>query len=112
VFGYLVGRARVRTGVKAPATTGDPVFERYFRAHQNSLEQMAVTIPALWLFGIYVHELAGALLGVAYLVGRTLYFRSYVADAASRGRGFMIGGLATIALMLGALVGAIMDWIG
>jgi uncharacterized MAPEG superfamily protein len=112
VFGYLVGRARARTGVKAPATTGDPVFERYFRAHQNALEQMAVTIPALWIFGIYVHELIGAALGVIYLIGRTLYFRAYVAEPVSRGPGFLIGGIATVVLMLGGLVGAVHDWFG
>ena len=35
---YLVGKARARHGIEAPATTGNPEFERVFRAHQNTLE--------------------------------------------------------------------------
>lgn len=110
LFGFLVGRARGRTGIKGPAVSGDPVFERHFRAHQNSLEQLAVTVPALWMFGYYVHGQLAALLGVVYLVGRTLYFRAYVANPASRGPGFLIGLLATAALILGALAGAGWSW--
>lgn len=112
VFGGLVGRARGKAGIKAPATTGDPVFERHFRAHQNSLEQMVAVIPALWMFGYYVQAEIAALIGVVYLIGRSLYYRSYVADPASRGPGFGIGYLATIVLILGGLVGAGLDWLG
>lgn len=111
LFGFLVGRARGRSGIKAPAVSGDPVFERYFRAHQNSLEQMAVTVPALWLFAMYVNAPAAALLGIAYLVGRSVYFRAYMADPASRGPGFLIGLLATMVLTLGALAGAVLHWL-
>lgn len=111
LFGFLVGRARGRSGVKAPAVSGDPVFERCFRAHQNSLEQMAVTVPALWLFAMYVNAQAAALLGIVYLVGRGVYFRAYVADPAGRGPGFLIGLLATMILSCGALVGTALHWL-
>lgn len=111
VFGTLVGRARGKTGIKAPAISGDPIFERYFRAHQNSLEQLVATVPALWLFASYVRADVAAVLGVAYLIGRTLYFRAYVADPASRGPGFGIGFLATSVLILGGLVGAGLQWL-
>jgi len=111
VFGMLVGRARVKYGVKAPATTGDPIFERHFRAQQNSLEQLVVTVPALWMFGEYVHPLAATVLGVIYLIGRSLYYRAYVADPASRGASFGIGALATIILTLGGLIGAGWHWL-
>ena len=110
VFSGMVAWARGKTGIKAPATSGDPLFERYFRAQQNSLEQMAATIPALWLFGFYVHPGIGALLGIAYLLGRTLYFRGYVVDAARRGPGFLVGLLASSVLMLGGLAGALLAW--
>ena len=42
IFGILVGRARAKYNVPAPATSGDPVFERYCRVHQNTLEQLMV----------------------------------------------------------------------
>ncbi|MBI1731902.1 MAG: MAPEG family protein [Gammaproteobacteria bacterium] len=110
-FGFMVGQARGRSGIKAPATTGDPVFERHFCAHQNSLEQMVATIPALLLFGYYVNAQIGAVIGVVYLIGRSLYYRTYVAEPASRGPGFAIGFLATVILILGGLAGAGWQWL-
>ena len=41
------GRARHRYGIKAPAVTGAPEFERAFRVQQNTLEQLVWFIPAL-----------------------------------------------------------------
>lgn len=111
VFGALVGRARGRHGIKAPATTGDPVFERYFRAHQNELENLVLTLPALWLFGYYVNAWTAALLGLVYIAGRNQYFRDYVADPAKRGRGFTLGILATGILLLGGIVGPVISWL-
>lgn len=112
IFGMLVGRARGRAGIKAPAVGGDAVFERHFRAHQNSMEQMVVTLPALWLFGIFVHAQGAAALGVVYLVGRSLYYRAYVTDPARRGPGFIIGLAATAILVFGAIGGAGWRWLG
>lgn len=111
VFLMQVGNARGKTGVQAPAISGDPVFERYFRVQQNTLEQLVMVIPSLWLFGYYVNEEIGAGLGLAFFIGRIIYSRSYVDDPAKRGVGFLIGGLATIALLLGAGGGIVMKMI-
>jgi len=107
-FGVEVGRARGRTGVQAPAVTGDPEFERVFRAHYNTLEQLIVFLPAVYAAGYFVHELYALTAGFAFLVGRTLYFRTYVADAAKRGPGMIITMLANLLLVLGALTGAVL----
>mgnify|MGYP001568882303 CR=1 FL=1 len=111
VLGMLVGRARGKYKIRAPATTGDPIFERHFRAHQNSLEQLVVTIPALWMFAYYVHAGAAAVLGVVYLFGRALYYQTYVADPAKRSASFGIGILASGILVLGGLAGAGWHWL-
>ena len=103
-----VGRARAKYGIKAPATSGHPVFDRTFRVHQNTLEQLVVFIPSLWLFGTYVSAVWGALIGVVFIVGRALYFQGYVADPEKRGPGFGIGFLANIVLLLGGLIGALL----
>ena len=50
-FAYLVGKQRVKHGVKAAAITGEAEFERAFRIHQNTVEQMVIFLPALWVFG-------------------------------------------------------------
>ncbi len=109
VFGILVGRARVRCGVLAPATTGHPVFERYFRVQQNTLEQLVVFVPSMWLFGMYVSPLWAAGLGLLFVVGRVLYLTGYVEDPKKRGAGFGVSFLPTAILALGALVGAILS---
>ena len=106
VFGMLVGRARGKYGVHAPAVAGHEVFERYFRVHQNTLEMLVVFVPAMWLFGTYVDPTWAALLGLVYVVGRILYLRGYVADPAKREIGFGLSVLPVIVLLLGALWGA------
>lgn len=106
VFGTLVGRARVKYGVAAPATTGHPVFERYQRVHYNTLEQLVCLIPGMLLFALYVHAPTAAALGVVFLVGRAIYFRAYIADPARRGAGFGLSALPVMVALLGGLLGA------
>lgn len=110
-FSVLVARARAQTGIKAPAITGDPAFERHFRVHQNTLEQLVVFLPGLWLFGYYVDALIGAAIGLMFIVGRVVYYRGYVQDPAKRGAGFVIGEISTGILVLGGLVGAVVSWL-
>ena len=105
-FGMLVGRARVQYGVKAPATTGHEVFERWFRVHYNTMELLVVFVPSIWLFGLYVDPRIGAAIGAVYLVGRVLYVRSYVRDPAARGGGFGLSMLPVMILVVGAAIGA------
>ena len=107
VFGFKVGAARARFGVKAPASTGNEVFERYFRVQQNTLEQLVVLLPGLYLFSRYNNPIWAAALGVVYLVGREVYAASYVRDPAKRGAGFGLTFLPIVALIAGGLIGAI-----
>jgi len=107
IISLQTGRARQTYGVKAPATTGDPTFERYYRVQQNTVEQLVIFLPALFLFALYVSPGFAGLLGVIFIVGRGLYARGYVADAEKRGTGFIVGFAANSILVLGALIGAI-----
>jgi hypothetical protein len=68
-------------------------------------------IPALWLFGIYVHPLTGAAIGLLFPIGREVYRKSYVADPSARAAGAAIGGVAIVVLLLGAAIGALLSWI-
>jgi len=111
LFAFQVGQARVKHGVKAPAIMGHAEFERSFRVHQNTLEQLVLFIPSLWIFGHYVNALVGATIGLLFLIGRFVYRSAYLKDPASRSAGFMIGAVATIALMIGGLVGAVLAMI-
>jgi len=106
VFGMLVGWARGKYKVAAPAIGGHPVFERYFRAHQNTMEQLVAFVPAMWLFGTYVNATWAAWLGVVFVVGRVIYLIGYVADPAKREIGFAMSSLPVVILLVGALWGA------
>jgi len=107
-FGVQVGGARGRAGISAPSVTGDPAFERAFRAHQNTLEQLIIFLPALYATAYFVNELYAVAAGVAFLVGRAWYFRAYCGDAEKRSPGMIVTAAANIALILGALVGAML----
>jgi uncharacterized MAPEG superfamily protein len=100
VFGGLVGRARGRYGVKAPATTGHPQFERAYRVHQNTLEALIVFVPAVWIYGLYVSAKWGAAIGLLFIVARAIYAVGYLRDPEKRGPGagltFLINGVLLI----------------
>jgi glutathione S-transferase len=107
VFSFRVGKARGTYGVKAPAISGHPDFERVFRAHMNTLEWMPIFLPALWLFAVYVSDAIAAALGVVWIIGRILYMTGYAKAANQRRPGFAIQASAAAALWLGA-TGAIL----
>lgn len=102
-----VARARRAYGVKAPAMSGHPDFERFFRVQMNTLEWMPIFLPSLWLFAIYLSDALAAALGVLWIVGRVLYFVGYAKAAEKRRPGFGIQALATIVLWVGALGGVL-----
>ena len=106
-FGFQVGAAREKYGIKAPAITGNETFERLFRIQQNTLEQLIVFLPALFLFSRYLNPLWAAGLGVVYLAGRQIYAATYVKDPAKRSVGYSLTFLPMVVLLVGAAFGAI-----
>ncbi len=98
-----VGRARGKTGIAAPAMTGDPILERAVRVHYNTLEWLPIFLVSLWLFAIYWNELVAAGVGVVWIVGRVIYSTGYMADPGKRSTGFLIQLAAVAVLLFGAL---------
>ena len=111
-LGARVGMARGKTGIKAPAVTGNEEFERHFRVQYNTIEQLIVFIPGLWAFGFYVGPYWAAGIGTIFLVGRILYALSYVKDPETRGTGMILTVIPCYVLLLGGLIGATWAWIG
>lgn len=85
-----VSKARKAFGIKVPATSGHPDFERVFRVQMNTLEWMPIFLPSLWLFAIYISDPLAAVLGLVWIGGRVLYMTGYSQAAAKRGTGFGI----------------------
>ncbi|BAZ85537.1 MAPEG family protein [Dolichospermum compactum] len=106
-----VGIARAKYQVPVPQTTGNLDFERVLRVQQNTLEQLALFIPALWLFSTYVSPIWGSALGAAWIVGRIAYAWGYYQAAEKRGPGFAISSLSGMVLILGSLVGIILSMV-
>jgi uncharacterized membrane protein YecN with MAPEG domain len=107
VMAALVGRARAKYGVRAPATTGHPEFERVNRVHVNTLETLIIFVPAVWIFASYVSALYAAILGGLFVVGRALYAYGYFKAAERRAVGAAITGLVNIVLVGGGLIGVL-----
>src|SRR5215831_15319878 len=108
VLATRVAAARGKFGVKLPATTGNPDFERIFRAHVNTLEWMPTFLAPLWLCAVYFSDIAAAALGLVWIVGRILYFVGYSRAVEQRLPGFFIQGAVCLLLFVGAAVGIVM----
>jgi glutathione S-transferase len=101
--GVRVAKARAAFGIKAPAVTGHPDFERVFRVQMNTLEWMPIFLPSLWLFASYISDGGAAALGVVWVVGRVLYMTGYSEAAEKRSLGYGIQALAGAVLLFGSL---------
>ena len=114
VLAFNVAKARGKYGVKAPATTGNLDFERRYRVQMNTLEQMVVFLPAMWIFGetlagpllneFWTGQRVAALIGAIWLVSRIIYAKAYYADSEKRYWGMGITLLCNIILSVGALI--------
>jgi glutathione S-transferase len=107
LFAVLVTKARIRYKVPAPAITGNEVFERYFRVHTNTLEQLVVFLPAILIFAHYLSPYIAAALGVVFIIGRLVYLQGYVKDPKKRELGFILSILPNAILLAGAIYGAL-----
>jgi glutathione S-transferase len=110
-FGVKAGGARGKYGIKAPAISGDEQFERVNRVHGNTLEQLVVLIPALWMYAKFVNPLWGAGMGVVYLVGRVIYSMAYTKDPSTRTLGFALSFIPGVVMLLWVLVVAVMSYL-
>jgi uncharacterized membrane protein YecN with MAPEG domain len=108
-FGVLVGASRGKYGVPAPAQTGNEQFERMNRVHLNTLEQLIVFIPALWMHAQFANPIYGAILGVIFIVGRFIYRAEYLKDPDSRSLGFGMTFIPSVVLLIWTLIVVVLN---
>jgi glutathione S-transferase len=107
--GFRVGNLRGKHKIQAPATSGHPEFDRAYRVQLNTLEQMGIFLPFLWISAFYPSGWAwlAPLIGVIWLIGRIIYMRGYMADPNKRLIGAMMGGLTSITMFIIAATGVV-----
>lgn len=110
-FMYVVGRERVRSKIKAPALTGDAGLERALRVQGNTIEQLAMFLPALWLSLPLLGDLLAALTAALWIGGRLHYAITYQRDPAARGPGFVLTLIALAVALTAALTGVLLTWL-
>lgn len=103
----MVARARSRFGVALPAISGNPDFERVFRAQMNTLEWLPIFLPSLWLCAIYLGNGIAAAIGMVWVIGRVMYILGYASAVEKRSAGFVVQAFAAIALWVGAFGGIV-----
>jgi len=104
---WVTGRARGKYGIKAPATSGHPAFERAYRVQMNTIEGSVMFLPALWLAASYGFSGWAGIAGLVWVAGRTWYAIAYWSDAAKRGPGFALAMLAFLVLLALAAIGIV-----
>lgn len=111
VFIAVVGATREKYGVAAPATTGNPQWERLYRIQVNTTEQLILFIPAVYGFAYYVSESWAAGIGVVFVIGRIVYFFGYRLAGEKRLVGAIMSGPPSYVLVIGALIGLVLKLI-
>lgn len=101
----VVGRARGRYGIRAPATSGHEAFERVFRVQMNTQESALMVLPTLWIASWYGNPGYAAIAGVAWVAARVWYALAYSRDAGKRGPAFGLSMLAFAVLFVLAGIG-------
>jgi glutathione S-transferase len=112
VFQGFVGAARQRAKIPAPKVVGDETYERWYRVQLNTVEQLIIFLPALWLCARGGATTVATIAGFAFLIGRAIYAASYVQDPEKRTIGFLLGYLANVVLIVRAGWSAVVSVLG
>ncbi|MDA8912640.1 MAPEG family protein [Pseudomonadales bacterium] len=98
-----------RFGVQAPSHDGPEDYQRYVRAHLNTLEHLVLFVPSLWLFALAVDPFWAAGIGVFWPIGRLLYALGYYQAPSKRMLGLMMSMPPIYIFVLGSLIGFCLD---
>ncbi len=106
-FYLSIGVGRMRGEVPAPATTGNIEFEKRFRAHYNTIENMVLFLPMMWLSLAQWGDVITASIGGVWLIGRIIYAHHYIKDPSTRTPGIVISLAALLAVTVGATINGV-----
>lgn len=104
IFSGIVGKMRAKHELQAPAMTGNHEVECAIRVHLNTIEQVAIFLPTLWVFAALVSDNYALIAAAVWMSGRLIYSLGYMKDPSKRSMGFMIGFLAFVVTAVWSLV--------
>ena len=94
-----VAIGRKKYDVQLPKTTGhNQDFDRIWRVHYNTLEQMPIFLPLMWIFALTVSSFYAFILGIIWSIGRVAYMIGYYKSV--EGRNNFIARLSPIILII------------
>lgn len=102
------GKTRGAHKIEAPCMDGPPEFLIAMRVQANTVEQLVLFLPMLWICCIFMSDMIAASLGAVWVIGRIMYALGYYKDPAKRGPGFGISSLAGLGLLIGSIAGLVM----
>lgn len=105
LFMSRVGSLRGKQQLNAPRMDGDEAFQRANRVHCNTIEQLVMFLPVLWLAVPVLGDPWAAAVGAVWVLGRLLYSRAYQQDPPKRLVGMLLTAFPTLVLMLAVLWG-------
>jgi glutathione S-transferase len=108
----MAGLARVRFKIEPPSHSGPEEYERYVRAHLNTLEHLVLFLPGMWLFAYVVSPVWAAGIGVIWPVMRVLYALGYHKAAEKRRMPLYLSMPVIYIFVLGSLIGGIVKLVG
>jgi glutathione S-transferase len=100
-----VGTARLKYKIMAPSMDGPLEFLSACRVQANTIEQMILFLPLLWLCAMFLNDRWAAIGGALWILGRVIYALGYYNDPPKRAVGFGISIVATLGLLIASGVG-------
>ena len=103
-----VGMLRGKHSIEAPATVGHPGFERAFRMHVNTVENLVLFLPLLWLSALFYGGQLPFWIGLVWIVSRVIYMLGYAQENTQRrGPGALLGVISLAALAVLSILGLV-----
>ena len=103
----VAGASRGKHKVKAPSMDGPLAFQSAQRVQANTLEQLPLVLAPMWICALFLGDRWAATGALVWCIGRVLYALGYYRDPAKREIGFIVGMLASAALVVGGVVGLV-----
>lgn len=108
----MAGLARGRFKIVPPSHSGPQEYERYVRAHHNTLEHLVLFLPGMWLFAYVVSPYWAAAIGIIWPPMRVLYALGYHKAAEKRLLPLYISMPPIYIFVLGSLIGGVVRVLG